>query len=105
VQVLNLPARKPLTPDEDRGRVLRSWQAACGGLCPIERRIPFAAIRNLSPQAFVALLAETLGVAGVVAGENYRFGVQCAVFLSFSALWFVHACTERALVTPSRCGA
>ena len=43
-------------------------------LSPRLRTLPFALIRRLSPEQFVALLAEDLGAAGVVAGRNYRFG-------------------------------
>jgi FAD synthase len=39
--------------------------------------LPFAAIRSMSPEAFVQLLQQELGAAGVVAGINYRFGEQC----------------------------
>ncbi|KAF6266006.1 hypothetical protein COO60DRAFT_638565 [Scenedesmus sp. NREL 46B-D3] len=38
--------------------------------------IPFAAIRAMSPEAFVQLLQRELGAAGVVAGANYRFGYR-----------------------------
>jgi FAD synthase len=35
-------------------------------------------VRNLSPEAFVQLMAEELQVAGVVVGSNYRFGYRAA---------------------------
>lgn len=43
-------------------------------LSPRLRTLPFALIRRFSPEQFVALLAQDLGAAGVVAGRNYRFG-------------------------------
>jgi len=73
-EVLELPPRAPLTADADRARVLRGWAPHCGGLVPMQRSIPFAAVRELSPEAFVVALAEGMAVRGVVAGENYRFG-------------------------------
>jgi len=63
--------------------VLAGWDqaaAAAGGgaRAPLrERRLPFPAIRRLSPAQFVDLLAR-LGVAGVVCGANYRFGFRAA---------------------------
>lgn len=45
-------------------------------VAPRQRYIPFAEIRNMSPEEFVSLLADRMGVAGVVAGVNYRFGRQ-----------------------------
>jgi hypothetical protein len=39
-----------------------------------QRYIPFSEVRQLSPQAFVNILAQQLRPAGVVAGINYRFG-------------------------------
>ena len=60
----------------DREAVLRSWASHCSGVVPRERCLPFAAVRGLSPQGFVQLLAEDLHAAGVVVGENYRFGYK-----------------------------
>ena len=61
----------------DRARVLASWSDACDGKVVREHVIPFAAIRRMSPEAFVATLRD-LGVGGVVAGRNYRFGFKAA---------------------------
>ncbi|KAK9849118.1 hypothetical protein WJX84_009470, partial [Apatococcus fuscideae] len=46
------------------------------GHTPRQRYVPFAAVRHLQPEDFVAMLAEDLQVAGVVVGENYRFGYK-----------------------------
>lgn len=78
-EVLQLPSRQPLTPDCDRGRVLGTWAPVCGGIAPIQRNIPFAEVRHLEPEAFVALLASDMRVCGIVAGANYRFGVLCSL--------------------------
>jgi hypothetical protein len=40
-----------------------------------QRYLPFADVREMSPADFVALLADDLKAAGVVAGANFRFGV------------------------------
>eukprot|EP00873_Tetraselmis_striata_P043631 jgi/Tetstr1/463895/TSEL_008706.t1 len=88
-EVLGWPARKPLVADCDRPRVLASWGPQCAevgraphddgaGYVPQQRSIPFAEIRRMPPAEFVALLAGPLQVAGVVAGENYRFGFKAA---------------------------
>lgn len=39
-----------------------------------QRYIPFAAVRSLSPEAFVSHIANDFKAAGVVSGINYRFG-------------------------------
>ena len=70
------PKRLPLVAPADRAAVLQSWAPSCGGTVPQERRLPFAAVRGLSPEAFVALLAHDLRAAGVVVGRNYRFGYK-----------------------------
>jgi FAD synthetase len=72
--ILGWPARLPLVAPPDRARVLAAWAGACGGRTPRQRFLPFAEIRGMSPQQFVAVLAQELGAAGVVAGRNYRFG-------------------------------
>jgi FAD synthase len=77
-EVLGWPARLPLVAPADRRRVLASWAPACGGRPPAECAIPFAQVRALSPEAFVAVLAEELRVGGVVVGSNYRFGYRAA---------------------------
>ncbi|GAB4815035.1 hypothetical protein N2152v2_002081 [Parachlorella kessleri] len=76
--VLGWPRRLPLVAPCDRDRVLRRWAASCRGLVPRECAIPFTEVRTMSPEAFVALLAEELRVAGVVVGANYRFGYRAA---------------------------
>ncbi len=59
-----------------RMTVLQSWAPFCCGNAPIERRLPFAAVRGMSPEDFVKLLASDLRAAGVVVGTNYRFGYK-----------------------------
>jgi FAD synthase len=75
-EVLGWEPRLPLVAPCDRKRVLGSWKKACLGTVPQEHGIPFSQVRNLSPEEFVALLAEDLGVTGVVVGSNYRFGYR-----------------------------
>ena len=73
-EVLGWPARLPLVAASDRSRVLASWMPYCCGSTPRQRYIPFAMVRNLSPEAFVQTLVEKLKVSGIVVGQNYRFG-------------------------------
>lgn len=73
-EVLGWPARLPLVASCDRAQVLASWKPFCHGRTPRQRYIPFSMVRNLSPEAFVKVLAEDLQVSGVVVGQNYRFG-------------------------------
>ena len=86
--VLGWEPRLPVAAECDRPRILRGWSEDAAAAAqargekqppePLrERRFPFASIRHLSPEAFVVLLAK-LGVAGVVCGENYRFGFRAA---------------------------
>lgn len=70
--------RRPLVAPDDRARVLGSWAAACGGTAPRQRVIPFAAVRTLSPAAFVDVLIGALGARHVVVGAGYRFGHKAA---------------------------
>lgn len=60
----------------DREAVLQSWAPYCRGIVPQERCLPFAAVRSLSPEDFVQLLASDLHASGVVVGMNYRFGYR-----------------------------
>jgi hypothetical protein len=85
--ILKLPERKPLTADCDRSRILRTWAAACGGIAPMQRSIPFGEIRHLEPEEFVALLAHEMHAYGVVAGSNYRFGLLSPPPALQSSLW------------------
>ena len=76
-EVLGWAPKLPVVAPRDRARVLASWSDACDGKVVREHVIPFAAIRRMSPEAFVATLRD-LGVGGVVAGSNYRFGFKAA---------------------------
>ena len=73
-EVLGWPARLPLVAPSDRARVLALWSPFCQGRQPRQRFIPFQMVRSLSPERFVQALVEDLQVAGVVVGQNYRFG-------------------------------
>ncbi|KAK9862813.1 hypothetical protein WJX84_005653 [Apatococcus fuscideae] len=77
-EVLGWASRLPLVADSDRPHILAGWAQACAGRTPHQRYVPFTALRNLSPEEFVAVLAEDFRVAGVVVGENYRFGYKAA---------------------------
>ncbi|XP_071730256.1 FAD synthetase 2, chloroplastic-like [Rutidosis leptorrhynchoides] len=77
-EVLGWEPRAPIVAKCDRERVLSSWSACCGNLIPTELEIEFAKVRNLTPRQFVEKLSKELGVRGVVAGKNYRFGYRAA---------------------------
>ncbi|BDA40805.1 probable bifunctional riboflavin kinase/FMN adenylyltransferase [Coccomyxa sp. Obi] len=76
--VLGWPERQPLVAVSDRPRVLTSWAPYCGGVVPLQRYIPFAAVRQLSPNDFVKVLALNLKVSGVVVGKGFRFGYKAS---------------------------
>ncbi|CAK7337846.1 unnamed protein product [Dovyalis caffra] len=77
-EVLGWEPRAPIVAKCDRSRVLSSWAPYCGNLVPAEVQIDFSSVRHLTPQQFVEKLFKELGVSGVVAGENYRFGYKAA---------------------------
>ena len=87
-EVLGWKPRKPVMAKRDRERVLKEWSKELGVSGGAESRsdkysirehgVPFASIREMSPECFVKTLKERLGVAGVVAGENYRFGYRAS---------------------------
>ncbi|KAL8034856.1 hypothetical protein ABFX02_12G058000 [Erythranthe guttata] len=77
-EILGWEPRAPIVAKCDRKRVLSSWAPLCGNIIPKEFQIDFSKVRSLSPQQFVEKLAEELGVGGVVAGQNYRFGYRAA---------------------------
>ncbi|GAB4839628.1 FAD synthetase 2, chloroplastic [Ancistrocladus abbreviatus] len=77
-EVLGWEPRAPIVAKCDRKRVLYSWALYCGNLVPREVLIEFSSVRHLTPQQFVEKLSKELGVRGVVAGENYRFGYKAA---------------------------
>ena len=76
-EVLGWEEKLPVVAPEDRARVLEMWKAACEGKTVREHVIPFADIRRMSPEEFVSTLKD-IGVGGVVAGANYRFGFKAA---------------------------
>jgi len=71
-EVLGWPQRLPLVAPEHRPALLRSWGDVR------ERVLPFQEVRQLSPEQFVDLLADTLGARAVVCGSNFRFGYRAA---------------------------
>ena len=81
-EVLGWPSRRPLVAPMDRRRILDAWTAEFGvASCRSEVVLPFAELRELTPEAFVDLLADPdrgLGVSGVVAGHAFRFGFKQA---------------------------
>ncbi|MFQ6648583.1 hypothetical protein Gotur_021493 [Gossypium turneri] len=77
-EVLGWDPRPPVVAQCDRERVLSSWAPYCGNVAPKEFQVQFMSVRHLSPRQFVEKLARELGVCGVVAGENYRFGYKAA---------------------------
>ncbi|KAL6586080.1 hypothetical protein OROMI_002724 [Orobanche minor] len=76
--VLGWEPRAPIVARCDRKRVLSSWAPCCGNVTPEEFEVDLSQVRYLTPQQFVERLAVDLGVHGVVAGENYRFGYKAA---------------------------
>ncbi|XP_047966995.1 FAD synthetase 1, chloroplastic [Salvia hispanica] len=77
-EVLGWEPRAPIVARCDRKRVLSSWAPFCGNVTPKEYEVEFSQVRYLTPQQFVERLAVDLGIHGVVAGENYRFGYKAA---------------------------
>lgn len=82
-EVLGWAPKKPVTAKRDRQRVLNEWSSSLfeefGNENVIrEHGVSFAAIREMSPETFVRTLKEKLGVSGIVAGENYRFGYRAS---------------------------
>eukprot|EP01018_Ginkgo_biloba_P028977 Gb_03505 [translate_table: standard] len=47
-------------------------------MVPHEYHVEFSKVRHLSPRQFVERLSKELGVKGVVAGANYRFGYKAS---------------------------
>ncbi|KAL0305350.1 UNVERIFIED_CONTAM: FAD synthetase 1, chloroplastic [Sesamum angustifolium] len=68
----------PIVPKCDRKRILSSWAPFCGNVIPKEFHVEFSKVRHLTPKQFVEKLSKELGVRGVVAGQNYRFGYKAA---------------------------
>ncbi|CAA7027010.1 unnamed protein product [Microthlaspi erraticum] len=77
-EVLGWEPRAPIVAKCDRERVLTSWASHCGNRAPAEYEIEFSSVRHLTPRQFVEKLSKELGVCGVVAGENYRFGYRAS---------------------------
>eukprot|EP00210_Caulerpa_lentillifera_P005095 g4867.t1 len=71
-------SRLPLVAQVEQPYVLGEWTDACLGRTPSMRYLPFANIRQKSPEEFFELLVNNLGVKGVVTGANYRFGYKAA---------------------------
>ncbi|KAM1540893.1 hypothetical protein PS1_010894 [Malus domestica] len=77
-EVLGWKPRASIVAKCDRKRVLSSWASYCGDMAPAEFEIEFSSVRHLTPRQFVEKLLKELGVRGIVAGENYRFGYKAA---------------------------
>eukprot|EP00252_Welwitschia_mirabilis_P013159 TRINITY_DN2905_c0_g1_i1.p1 TRINITY_DN2905_c0_g1~~TRINITY_DN2905_c0_g1_i1.p1 ORF type:complete len:362 (-),score=73.41 TRINITY_DN2905_c0_g1_i1:58-1143(-) len=77
-EVLGWEKRLPIVANCDRKRVLSLWAPLCGGMVPHEYHVQFSLVRHLSPRQFVERLSKELGVKGVVAGANYRFGYKAS---------------------------
>ena len=77
-EVLGWAPKLNVVAQTDRARVRATWAEACGGKVPGEGVVPFADVRRMPPEAFVAFLKDTLHVSGIVAGSDYRFGFKAA---------------------------
>ncbi|KAL0336645.1 UNVERIFIED_CONTAM: FAD synthetase 1, chloroplastic [Sesamum radiatum] len=77
-EILGWEPRAPIVPKCDRKRILSSWAPFCGNVIPKEFHVEFSKVRHLTPKQFVEKLSKELGVRGVVAGQNYRFGYKAA---------------------------
>lgn len=77
-EVLGWEPRAPVVAKCDRKRVLSSWAPYCGEVIPTEFQVEFSKVRSLTPRQFVEKLSKELGVRGVVAGKNYRFGYRAS---------------------------
>ncbi|XP_075500937.1 FAD synthetase 1, chloroplastic-like [Primulina tabacum] len=77
-EILGWEPRAPIVAKCDRKRILSSWGLLCHNVIPKEFQIEFSTVRYLTPRQFVEKLSEELGVRGVVAGQNYRFGYKAA---------------------------
>jgi FAD synthase len=78
-ETLGWESRLPITAPSDRARVLALWSQNVEGknVSLREHALAFSDVRELSPEAFVKMLAE-MDVKAVVTGENYRFGYKAA---------------------------
>ncbi|KAK4479693.1 hypothetical protein RD792_015223 [Penstemon davidsonii] len=77
-EILGWEPRAPVVAKCDRKRVLSSWAPLCRNFIPKEFQVEFSKVRSLTPQQFVEKLSKELGVRGVVAGQNYRFGYRAS---------------------------
>ncbi|KAL8157778.1 FAD synthetase 2, chloroplastic-like [Apium graveolens] len=77
-EVLGWEPRAPIVAKCDRKRILSSWAPYCGNVIPSEFEVDFSKVRSLTPRQFVEKLSKKLGVCGVVAGKNYRFGYRAS---------------------------
>ena len=75
-ETLGWETRLPITAPSDRSRVLAMWSGTTGAAVS-EHALAFGDVRELSPEAFVEMLAR-MGVGAVVTGKNYRFGYKAA---------------------------
>ena len=59
-QVMGWTHRPPLVAPCSRSAILQAWQPHCRAYLPLQRFIPFHAVRSMSPADFVRALAEDL---------------------------------------------
>ena len=75
-EVLGWARRPPLVAPCNRPRVLDSWAPLCGGRAPAQHLLPFAAVRGMSPEEFVDLLARDLQAFLLLVGVSiFRAGI------------------------------
>ena len=76
-EVLGWTPKLAVVAETDRARVLATWADPCAAFSPGEVVVPFADVRRMPPRRSW-LLKDTLGVSGIVAGSDYRFGFKAA---------------------------
>lgn len=76
-EALKWPPRAPVVAAVDRDRILRAWSGTIGAHIAY-RVLPFAQIRDQSPEQFLDMVIERFGARGIVCGHNWRFGHRAA---------------------------
>lgn len=76
-EALKWPPRAPVVAVVERDRVLRAWSLAVGE--PVAWRVlPFADIRDQTPEQFLDMLVARFNAKGIVCGADWRFGRRAA---------------------------
>jgi riboflavin kinase/FMN adenylyltransferase len=73
--LLGWPERLPLVAPSERRQVLDGWSQEIGHQVQ-SQDVPFARVRTMSPEAFVAFLSDDLCAVSVVVGVDFRFGLN-----------------------------